>query len=145
MKRDDTTVWEFVVHWGNPYSDPPEGVERVIARTRITTPRGAGAPPIPDEILHRWHEANRAFAERLPIGDAPRWPWSISVSEVQKTRRTLSDRAKHRRRLAALVRRMQRRFPLVAETMIRAVLEQKPAYYGLTLEQARQWRLEDDA
>jgi hypothetical protein len=141
MKRDELTIWEFLVHWGDPFTDPPDGQPRVIARTRVTVPRDAGAPEPPPDILHAWEAANRAFVERFAPSDRPRWPWFIAVSRVQETRRRQSDRAKYARRLTYLVRRMEKRYPLVAETMIRAALMQKPDYYGMTAEEARRWTL----
>jgi hypothetical protein len=110
-------------------------------RTRITVPRDAGAPETPADILRAWERANRTFVERLASGDRPRWPYVIAVARVQDTRRRQSDRAKYGRRLASLVRRMRRRYPMVAEMMIRAALEQKPEYYGMTLDEARRWTL----
>jgi hypothetical protein len=141
MTRDKTTLWEFVVEWANPFTDPPDGQPRVVARTRVAVPRDAGAPETPSDILRAWETANRTFVERLAPGERPRWPYSIAVSRVELTVRRQSDRAKYGRRLAYLVRRMRRRYPMVAEEMIRAALEQKPEYYGMTLEEARRFRL----
>jgi len=139
MRRDETTVWEFLVHWLDPFTEPPNGQPRVIAWTRVAVPRDAGAPEKPPEIVRAWETANRAFVEQLDSDDRPRWPYVIAVSRVQETQRRQSDRAKYGRRLAYLVRRMQKRYPLVAETMIRAALEQKPEYYGMTADEARRW------
>jgi hypothetical protein len=141
MTHEDPVVWEFLVHWGNPYTEPPDGQPRVIARMRVAMPRDAGAPETPPEIIRAWETANRTFVERFASGDRPRWPYFIAVSRVQEVRRRQSDRAKYGRRLAYLIRRMQKRYPLVAETMIRAALEQKPEYYGMTVEEARRWTL----
>ena len=62
MIRDETTVWEFTVQWGNPFTDPPDGQSRVIARTRVAVPRDAGAPEPSPEIIRAWETSNRAFA-----------------------------------------------------------------------------------
>lgn len=141
MTRDETTLWEFVVEWGNPFTEPPAGQSRVIARRRVAVPRDAGAPETPHDILRAWETANRTFVERLAPVDRPRWPWVIAVARVRESVRRQSDRAKYGRRLAYLVRRMRRRYPMVAEEMIRAALEQKPEYYGMTLDEARRFRL----
>jgi len=145
MRRDETTVWEFLVHWGDPFTEPPDGQPSVIARTRVAVPRDAGAPEPPPEIIRAWETANRAFVEQFDSDDRRRWPYFIAVARVQEMCRRQSDRAKYGRRLAYLVRRMEKRYPLVAETMIRAALMQKPEYYGMTLEEARHWELGGDA
>jgi len=132
-------IWEYTVQWGNPYTEPPEGLSRVLARVQVPAPRGAGAPDVPAEIERVWSEANAAFAANLPSGTPAMWPWDIYVSVINPAQRQASDEARFRRRRQNLVRRMRRRYPLFAEQMIREALERKPEYYGLTVDEARNW------
>jgi len=132
-------IWEYTVQWGNPYTEPPDGLPRLLARVQVSASRGAGAPSVPAEIDRVWSEANAAFVASLPPGTPVKWPWSVYVSVTEQARRQVSDEARFRRRRQNLVRRIRRRYPLFAEQMIREALERKPEYYGLTLDEVRNW------
>jgi len=132
-------IWEYTVQWGNPYTEPPDGLPRVLARVQVSAPRGAGAPDVPAEIIRVWSETNAAFVASLPPGAPARWPWCVYVSAIQQAQRQVSDETRFRRRRQNLIRRMRRRYPLLAEQMIREAFERKPEYYGLTLDEARNW------
>jgi hypothetical protein len=145
MAERSVVTWEFAVEWGNPYTEPPNGLPRVAARVQLAAPRGAGAPDIPPDIERTWRDLNAAYEAQQPPDEPPRWPWCIAVYIVDRTRRQMSPEGKFRKRRGNLIRRMKRRFPLVAEEMIRAELERQPDYYGLTPEQARSWTLEGES
>jgi hypothetical protein len=132
-------IWEYTVEWGNPYTEPPDGLPRVLARVQVSAPCGAGAPDVPAEIDRVWLEANAAFVASLPPGTPAKWPWCVYVSAIHQSQRQVSDETKFRRRRQNLMRRIRRRYPLFAEQMIREALERKPEYYGLTLDEVRNW------
>jgi hypothetical protein len=138
-------IWEYTVQWGNPYTEPPDGLPRVLARVQVSAPHGAGAPDVPDEIGRVWSEANAAFVASLPSGTPATWPWGIYVSVIDPAQRQASDEARFRRRRQNLIRRIRRRYPMFAEQMIREALERNPAYYGLTLDEVRQWSSEKES
>ena len=145
MAERSVVTWEFAVEWGNPYTDPPSGGPRVAARVQVAAPRGAGAPHIPPDIERTWLELNAAYIAQQPSDELPRWPWFIAIYAVDRARRQMSLEGKFRKRRGNLVRRVKRRYPVVAEEMIRAELERRPDYYGLTPEQARSWTLEGES
>jgi hypothetical protein len=117
---------------------------RVAARAEVTAPRRAGAPEVPPEIERAWRDLNAAYASSLAPDHPPRWPWFLAVYELDRPRGPISEEAKLRKRRGNLIRRMRRRFPLAAEAMIRAELERRPEYYGLTPEEARAWKFEGE-
>ena len=138
-------AWEYSVRWGNPYTEPPDGMPRVLMTVSVPPNPGGSAPGIPDEIERVWREANAAFVASLPPGEPPRWPWSVCVGDILPPPRQISDEARFRLRRKRLERRMLRRYPLFAEQFMREQLCRKPGYYGLTPEQARTWRIGADA
>ncbi len=58
--------------------------------------------------------------------------------------RRLPEETKHRIRRQRLERRIARRYPMFAEQIVREELARKPAYFGLTIEQAQAWALGQD-
>jgi hypothetical protein len=136
-------IWEYSVQWLDPYTDPPNGLSRILAEARIAVPRGTGAPPIPADIERVWREANASFVSSLPPGEPPRWPWKVVVSLIRK-RRQVSEEGRYKLRRGNAIRRIRRQYPLIAEEMIRQEFLRNPQYYGLTEDEARSWTLNDD-
>lgn len=134
-------AWEYSVRWGNPYTEPPDGMPRVLLTVQVPPSPGGGAPGAPPEIDRVWREANAAFVASLPPGSPVKWPWSVCLHDVLPPPRQLSDEAKFRLRRMRLERRMLRKYPMFAEQFVREMLLRKPDYYGLTPEQARSWRI----
>ncbi|TAL08423.1 MAG: hypothetical protein EPO02_13150 [Nitrospirae bacterium] len=107
--------WIFEIHWGSPYTNPPDGMPRVLMSvTRVQ----AGGNPVPDEI-------EAAYA-KLGFGKG----WCLSVGCDPTPIRKLSPEAKGKLRRKSLERRVRAKAPLFAESLIQIELNSNPTYYG---------------
>jgi hypothetical protein len=113
------------VCWLNPYTQPPEGMPRVLAEEFVPCRpgQGAGKPP----------------ASLLALIPQPGTGYSLSVSAVTPPPKGLSGARLAKVRRERLERRM-RRYPLFAAQFTREALARNPDYYtGDSLyDQARQ-------
>lgn len=99
------------LRWGNPYSEPPDGLPRV--RLSIQVPAGTPCPA--------------AIKDQFEPGSG----WIVSWQAVdQGPIRRWSQEAKARVRQGNLRKRMERKFPLFAETFIEDELRARPEYFA---------------
>jgi hypothetical protein len=103
----------YAIRWSNPYTEPPEGQPRELAR--MVVPRGER----PVELL--------AQLDVLGLGSG--WGLHFFGNTDDKPPRRLppSSRASIRRK--RLEARMRRNNPLFADAAIEAALAANPAYY----------------
>src|SRR5207244_5716563 len=93
----------FAIKWGNPYTNPPEGMPReLIAMTRMQE----STRDIPPEIL----QAVQTVAQ-----PGSGWALSIGIDEDAKPKRRLSPQAKGSIRRKSLESRARKKTPLVAD------------------------------
>lgn len=105
--------WTWQIKWGNPYTQPPDGMPRVLMSiTRIQL----GANPVPIEIEQE-HER---------IGFGKGWVMSVGCTPVV---RRLSDEARGKIRRGNLKRAAQTKAPLFAEQIITEAQAKNPDYY----------------
>lgn len=98
----------YSLRWGNPHRDPPG--PRVLASMLVQ--RGA---PCPAEVMAQW-----------VAGAGYVICWELVT---QKPIRRWSKAAKGRVRRTNLRRRLERKFPLLAEIFIAEALASRPGYY----------------
>lgn len=117
------SIW--MVRWGNPYTNPPEGKARVLAERFYP----AGHPNqrvCPDELMQMC----------LP-GSGYTTVWQAVEKQVKRLPKDRLALVRQKR----LRRRMEKKYPLLAEWMIEQELAKRPEFYaGVTdkhLEQAR--------
>src|SRR5260370_2003856 len=102
----------FAIRWGNPYTNPPEGMPReLIAMTRMQE----STRDIPPEIL-------QALETVAQSGSG--WALSIGIDEDAKPKHRLSPEAKGSIRRSSLERPVRKKHPLFANPIISA--EQPP-------------------
>ena len=108
----------FAVKWGNPYTDPPEGMPReLIAITRMQE----STRDIPSEILHILETVARPGSG---------WGLSVGIDEDARPKRRLSIQAKARIRRKSLERRVRKAAPLFADRIIADELAANPNYFN---------------
>lgn len=110
-------LWQCRLFWGNPYTTPPDGKPRIVKAVLTGRPH-----PIPDEIV----------SLIVPGGPyAPGTGWSVGWHNLeQRPVRRWSPEARARVRQANLRRRIEKKFPLFAETFIAEELSRRPAYFA---------------
>ena len=108
----------FAIKWGNPYTNPPEGMPReLMAATRLQE----STRDIPPEI----QEALETLA-RPGSG----WNLFVGIDEDARPRRRLSPQAKGRIRRKSLERRVRRAAPLFADRIIAEEIAGNPKYFN---------------
>lgn len=111
-----TAKYRIRIFWGNPYTNPPEGMPRVLMSALADTSRR----PFPPEI-----EEMLAQDECRPGSG-----WTVGCECIeQRPIRRWSQAARARVRKLNLRRRLERKFPLFAEIFIAAELAARPSYY----------------
>ena len=121
-------IW--MLAWGNPYTEPPEGMPRVRVELAYFEdhPYAIHCPP---EI-----EALKV------LGDG----WGMVHQVLAREVRKLPVETLARIRRKRLERRMRRRYPLLADLMIEEEVGKKPEYYaGITDERIEREREEEEA
>lgn len=103
------------VEWGNPYTEPPDGMERV--QFEVCAPPGHGRMP-------------EAVDKKLDELGGPGSGWSACCGAVLPPRRELPLASKQSIRRKRLWKRMQK-YPLFAEQFYGKELAKKPDYYGV--------------
>jgi len=111
-----SSKWRCRLFWGNPYTVPPHGHQRILKTALSDDTR-----TIPDEI------------SELISSDpeyAPGSGWTIGWECIeQRPIRRWSQSAKARVRQLNLRRRLEKRFPLFAADFIAAEMAARPSYY----------------
>ena len=108
----------FAIKWGNPYTDPPEGMPReLIAITSMQE----STRDIPPEIS--------GALERV-AGPGSGWALCIGIDEDARLKRRLSLQAKGSIRRKALERRVRNKAPLFADRIIADELAANPSYFN---------------
>jgi hypothetical protein len=108
----------FTIRWGNPYTNPPEGMPReLIAITRMQE----STRDIPAEI-----------AELLKTIARPGsgWALSVGIDEDARPKRRLSLKAKASIRRKSLERRVRKAAPLFADRIVADELAANPKYFN---------------
>ncbi|WJS87108.1 hypothetical protein [Paracoccus sp. TOH] len=109
--------WRCRLFWGNPTTTPPDGLPRIIKAVLCDRPH-----PIPDEIQQMCQPGTEY---------APGTGWSIGWEQItQRPIRRWSQEARARVRLNNLRRRIERKFPLFAESFIAAEIASRPRYFS---------------
>lgn len=106
--------WRCSLAWRQgPLSLPPDGMPRVLKAVLCEDARD-----VPAEILELWQEMG------------PGSGWSIGWECIeQRPVRRWSPEAKAKVRQSNLRKRIERKFPLFAETFIAAEIARRPSYY----------------
>lgn len=108
----------FSIRWGNPYTNPPEGMSReLIAMTRMQE----STRDIPREIMEALGSVARPGSG---------WALCIGIDEDARPKRRLSLQAKGSIRRKSLERRVRKRAPLFAEHIIGDELAANPTYFN---------------
>jgi hypothetical protein len=108
----------FAIKWGNPYTNPPEGMPReLIAITRVQE----STRDIPPEIT----EALETVAQ-----PGTGWALCIGIDEDGRPKRRLSLQAKGSIRRKALERRVRKKAPLFADRIIADELVANASYFN---------------
>lgn len=100
----------YSIAWGNPYTEPPAG----LASVQLATTNEAEA-----RALHAW------------FGLGSGWAFNVHVALRQPgpSRRWSKERKAETRR-RNLRRRIERKFPMFAETFYQEELAKRPEYYA---------------
>ena len=106
-------IADWRVQWTNPYTEPPEGQDRVLREMVITDWQGS-SNGVPRGLADyaRDHPGYGIF-------------WLARV----ETRAKWSQEAKARNRKRRLRERLQRKYPLLWEQFYKEALAARPAYY----------------
>jgi hypothetical protein len=108
----------FAIKWGNPYTNPPEGMPReLIAVTRIQESTG----DIPPEIIGALETVARPGSG---------WALCIGIDEDARPKRRFSLQAKGSIRRKSLERRVRKKAPLFADRIIADELAANPSYFN---------------
>ena len=108
----------FAIKWGNPYTNPPEGMPReLIAITRMQE----STRNIPPEIVEALETVARPGSG---------WALCIGIDEDARPKRRLSLQAKGSIRRKALERRVRKKAPLFADHIIAAELAANARYFN---------------
>jgi hypothetical protein len=118
MQEHNGRPIRFSIQWGNPYTNPPEGMPReIIAITRMQD----STRDIPAEILAMLEGVARPGSG---------WALCVGVDEDARPRRRLSLKAKGSIRRKSLERRVRRKAPLFADRIIADELAANPKYFN---------------
>jgi hypothetical protein len=108
----------FAIKWGNPYTNPPEGMSReLIATTRMQE----STRDIPPEILEVLETVARPGSG---------WALCIGIDEDARPKRQLSLKSKASIRRKSLERRVKKKAPLFADHIIAEELAANPSYFN---------------
>jgi hypothetical protein len=108
----------FAIKWGNPYTNPPEGMPREL--TSITRMQES-TRDIPPEIL-------KALETDARPGSG--WALCVGIDEDARPKRRLSPQAKASVRRKSLERRVRKKAPLFADQIIADEMAANPNYFN---------------
>ena len=110
--------FSWSVHWGNPYTDPPGGLEYSQIEEKVYN---KSSSYVPAAVLAKWHT--------FGLGSG----WALSCSPLQEPpKRKLSENQKRSMRRTKLYNRLLKSDPLFAEQFYDEKIATKPEYYGCT-------------
>lgn len=102
----------LTLHWGNPYTHPPEGRERI------------------EWSVCGWSRADEAWLwSHAPTWAVPGCGSSQGWSAILPPPRRLPPETKGRIRRRSLRRRLEARVPLLADLLEHAELTRRPGYF----------------
>jgi len=108
----------FAIRWGNPYTNPPEGMPReLIAITRLQE----STRDIPLEIEQMLETIARPGSG---------WAVAVGIDEDAMPKRRLSPQARGSIRRKSLERRIRKKAPLFADRIIADELAASPNYFN---------------
>ncbi|QIN81074.1 hypothetical protein GBA65_21800 (plasmid) [Rubrobacter marinus] len=114
-RRATTLKRQHAVEWGNPYTDPPDGMER--QQLYVEVPYEDSSTP-------------SAILEKLENLGGLGSGWSHCVGFVEPPRRELPLASKQSIRRKRLKARLEKKYPLFADLFYAEALREKPEYYG---------------
>ncbi len=118
MQKPKLRPIRFAIRWGNPYTNPPEGMPReLIAMTRMQE----STRDIPPEIVELLETVARPESG---------WGLFVGIDEEARPKRRLSPKAKASIRRKSLERRVRKAAPLFADRIIADELAAKPNYFN---------------
>ncbi len=118
MRKPKLRPIRFAIKWGNPYTNPPEGMPReliVITRMQEST------RDIPQEIRQMLETVARPGSG---------WGLFVGIDEDARPRRRLSLPTKAGIRRKSLERRVRKAAPLFADHIIAGELAANPNYFN---------------
>jgi hypothetical protein len=118
MQKPGVRPIRFAIQWGNPYTNPPEGMSReLIAVTRVQD----STRDVPVEILEMLEGIARPGSG---------WALCVGIDEDSRPKRRLSLKAKGSIRRKSLERRVKKKAPLFADRIIADELAANPKYFN---------------
>ncbi len=118
MRKTKLRPIRFAINWGNPYTNPPEGMPReLIAITRMQE----STRDIPPEIQQLLETVGRPGSG---------WGLTVGIDEDARPRRRLSLQAKGVIRRKSLGRRVRKKAPLFADRIIADEIAANPKYFN---------------
>ena len=108
----------FAIRWGNPYTNPPEGMPRELM---AVTHMQESTRDIPLEIQKLLENVARPGSG---------WGLCIGIDEDARPNRRLSLRAKGSIRRKSLERRVRKKAPLFADRIIADEIAANPNYFN---------------
>src|SRR5437870_6830075 len=118
MRKSKPRPFRFSIKWGNPYTNPPEGMPReLMSITRVQQ----STRDIPAEITQALEKVARPGS---------RWSVFVGIDEDARPRRRLSPQAKASIRRKSLERRVRKKAPLLADSIIADEIAANPNYFN---------------
>ncbi|MBN1535218.1 MAG: hypothetical protein JW908_00695 [Anaerolineales bacterium] len=112
--------YHYTLQWGNPYTDPPEGKPRVIAEMFETIKQRKNRVANGDEYFPRQLSALHT------LGDG----YGCHISAVSTPHKKLPKDTLAEVRKKRIKRRMQKKYPMLADILVAEEMEKKPEYYA---------------
>lgn len=126
-------TWRITIAWGNPYTQPPNGMPRVLAEATLESEGGGGAPR-----REAWPEVVQAALARPEAQPGRGYMACISriVPDEEAAARAWSPERKGARRRAELRKRVAKEVgPLFAgdvDELVAREVEARPSYFDGT-------------
>ena len=118
MRKSKPRRFRFSIKWGNPYTNPPEGMPRELMSITRVQQSTRDIPP--------------AIKQALDTVAQPGSGWSlfVGIDEDARPRRQLSPQARASIRRKSLERRVRKAAPLFADRIIADELAANPKYFN---------------
>ena len=118
MRKPKLRPIRFAIKWGNPYTNPPEGMPpELMTITRMQE----STRDIPPEIRQLLETVARPGSG---------WALTVGIDEDARSRRRLSPQVKASIRRKSLERRVRKAAPLFADRIIADELAASPNYFN---------------
>lgn len=112
--------FHYQIRWNNEYTDPPEGKPRVIAEMFETI----------EQRKQRMMNGDKAFPKRLAelceLGSG----YGCHITSVNTPHKKLSKESLAKVRKKRIKRRMQTKYPMLADILVTEAIENNPNYYA---------------